>query len=152
MGEELGKIRRAGKDDIPVLGGLLGHLFAQEAEFVPDPEKQARGLRMILDQPDSGLLLVAETADGVVGMVSVLFSISTAEGGRVGWLEDMIVDPAHRGTGIGQRLLRSAIKQARTAGCLRLTLLTDSDNIAAVCFYTRAGFIGSPMIPLRMKL
>ena len=148
----IGQIRPATGADIGALGGLLGWLFAQEAEFVPDAAKQERGLRLILEQPEIGQLYCAEVGDVVVGMVSLLFTVSTAEGGRAAWLEDMVVHPDWRGRGIGARLLREAIRQARAAGCGRITLLTDASNLAAQEFYGRAGFSRSAMAPLRLKL
>jgi len=85
-------------------------------------------------------------------MVSILFTVSTAEGGRAAWLEDMIVHPGRRGQGIGERLLDEAKSGARAAGCSRITLLTDASNNAAMRFYGRAGFVCSEMVPMRMSL
>ena len=146
------RIRPATGADIAPLAALLAVLFAQEADFAADAAKQERGLRLILEQPEIGQLYCAVTADVVVGMVSLLFTVSTAEGGRVAWLEDMVVHPDWRGRGIGARLLQVAISQARAAGCHRITLLTDAGNVAAQEFYGRAGFARSAMVPLRLKL
>ncbi len=146
------KTRRACAADVPQLCGLLAQLFAQEADFTPDPKRQVRGLNLILDQPETGQLHCAASEDMIVGMVSILFSVSTAEGGRVAWLEDMIVHPDKRGQGIGRTLLDAAIRGAREAGCLRLTLLTDTTNAAAMQFYARSGFSRSAMLPMRLKL
>jgi len=38
----------AAEDDLPALCDLLGILFAREAEFLPDQERQSAGLRAIL--------------------------------------------------------------------------------------------------------
>lgn len=85
-------------------------------------------------------------------MVTLLFLPSTALGGRVALLEDMVVKPVARGAGGGGRLLRAAIDYARSAGCLRITLLTDAHNAAAQRFYGRHGFARSAMIPMRLLL
>lgn len=146
-------VRRAALADVSMLCRMLGWLFGQEADFTPDHEKQERGLRMILERGETGRIFCAEHPDdGVVGMVSILFSVSTAEGGRVAWLEDMIVHPDWRGSGIGGRLLREAIADAKDAGCLRITLLTDLTNGRAMEFYSRSGFARSEMVPFRLKL
>ncbi len=136
--------------DIPALCDLLTLLFAQEADFVPDRAKQERGLRLILDDARVGAILAAR-ADGrqVVGMVNLLFTVSTAEGARVMLLEDMIVRPDQRGQGVGLKLIEAAIARAAASGCARITLLTDEDNNQAQWFYGRAGFRRSAMIPMR---
>ena len=146
------RIRAATQDDIPALAGLLSILFAQEAEFQPDRDTQIRGLTQIIENPDIGMILVAEQDDALVGMVNLLFTVSTALGGRVAVLEDMVVCSDARGSGLGTRLLKEAISFAKSRGCKRITLLTDHDNLAAQEFYRRNGFVSSGMIPLRLLI
>lgn len=143
------KIGNAGIDDVPALQRLLGELFAQEHDFQPDMEKQARGLRLILDDPKRGQLFVARLDGEVIAMASVLFTVSTAEGGLVGLLEDVIVAKSHRGRRIGQQLLEHVQQWCWQHGLLRVTLLTDYDNHAALAFYERVGFTRSEMAVLR---
>ena len=138
--------------DIPALCDLLSLLFAQEADFTPDRARQERGLRLILDDARVGAILVARSGSAVVGMVNLLFTVSTAEGGRVMLLEDMIVHPDHRGQGVGLLLIEAAIARAAAERCARITLLTDEDNNQAQWFYGRAGFRRSAMIPMRRAI
>lgn len=145
-------VRQAIPADVPQLCELLSLLFAQEADFQPNAERQARGLRLIVEQPEVGRIYCATDSDGIVGMVSILFTVSTAEGCRAAWLEDMVVHPSRRGQSIGDRLLREAVSGARAAGCSRVTLLTDATNSSAMRFYGRAGFVRSQMIPFRLSL
>ena len=146
------QIEKATVNDIPELCQLLAILFNQEAEFKPDRQAQQTGLQAIISNPDIGIILLARHKDKVVGMVSLLFSISTALGGRVAMLEDMVVLPEQRGLGIGSALLNAAIKTARDNGCLRITLLTDSDNETAQGFYEKQGFVRSQMLAFRRLL
>ena len=139
-------------EDIPQLCELLGLLFSQEAEFRPDAETQARGLREIIGFPERGSILVIRGAESLLGMVNLLFTVSTALGGRVALLEDMVVRPTHRGEGLGSLLLRAAVESAAASGCRRVTLLTDRSNDSAQRFYERHGFTISEMIPLRLIL
>ena len=138
--------------DLPALCELLGLLFVQEAEFCPDLERQSAGLRSLLGRPEAGQILVLRDGPVVVGMVSLLFMPSTALGGRVAVLEDMVVRPNARGRGAGSRLLHAAVEFAQMAGCRRITLLTDADNAAAQQFYGRHGFKRSAMLPMRLML
>lgn len=139
-------------DDIPQLCELLAVLFAQEAEFEPDAAKQATGLRRIIENPEIGQILLLRADAEVLGMVSLLYTVSTARGGCVALLEDLVVQPQRRNSGAGSILLQAAIAHARAAGCLRITLLTDRANEAALRFYRRHGFAASGMLPLRLML
>lgn len=129
---------------------LLNVLFTQDIEFEPDNQKQKAGLEQIILNPALGEILVMKIDGKVVGMVSLLHSISTALGGKVAILEDMVMSKDFRGKGLGKELLNEAIAFAQKRGCLRLTLLTDFDNETAIRFYQSAGFSLSKMIPLRL--
>ncbi len=146
------EILTAVPSDIPELCRLLDTLFSQETEFKPDAEMQALGLGAIIEGDGIGDILVAKDAGQIVGMVNLLYTISTALGSRVAILEDMVVAPQSRGLGIGSALLKYAIDFARQKGCKRITLLTDNDNEAAHRFYEQHGFIESSMLAFRLSL
>jgi ribosomal protein S18 acetylase RimI-like enzyme len=138
--------------DLPQLVELLGLLFDQEAEFRPDAAKQSAALKLILSDPVRGRIYVARDGRRPVAMASLLFTVSTAEGGKAAWFEDLVVHPDFRQQGTGQKMLAYVISQARAEGVLRITLLTDMQNERAQALYRRAGFVGSPMRPMRLKL
>jgi len=142
----------ARESDLPQLVELLGLLFDQEAEFRPDAAKQAAALKLILSDPVRGRIYVARDGRRPVAMASLLFTVSTAEGGKAAWFEDLVVHPDYRQQGTGQKMLTYVIGQARAEGVLRITLLTDMQNENAQALYRRAGFVGSPMRPMRLKL
>ncbi len=144
--------RTATAADIPVLCDLLAELFAQEAEFSPDPSKQASALQVILDNPNVGCLFVAEKGDQVVAMVNILFTVSTALGATVAILEDVVVAEGFRGEKIGSGLLGHVFKVLEEQGIKRISLLTDPDNLKAQSFYQQLGFEHSNMKTLRKFL
>ncbi len=142
-------IRSASSADVPALVQLLGELFAQEVEFAPDPAAQEQGLRAILADPQLGRVFVARAADDsgpVLGMANLLFTISTALGGRVALLDDFVVSSRARGRGVGSALLESLFRFAREAGLLRINLQTDLENSGAQRLYERHGFVRSSML------
>ena len=145
-------VEQARREDVPALCQLLCTLFAQEVEFRPDSAAQRDGLLRIIGHEALGAVLVARREGRIVGMVSLLFTVSTALGGRVALLEDMVVYPAERGVGVGSRLLREALGLARERGCRRITLLTDGSNDLAKAFYAKHGFAVSGMVPMRLLL
>ena len=138
--------------DLPQMVELLGVLFTDEAEFQPNADKQRRALEQILTNPTIGTLYVAREGKRVIAMASLLYTISTAEGGKAAWFEDLVVHPDERKRGIGEALLKHVVTQARAAGITRITLLTDMQNERAQAMYRRAGFVGSPMRPMRLKV
>jgi len=145
-------IRTAVESDVPRCAELLGILFSQEREFTPDAELQSRGVSMIIHQPELGRIFVAEVDGGVQGMVMLLFTVSTFLGKLVALLEDMVVDPAWRGKGLGSLLINHAIEFARREGLGRITLLTDRDNESAQQFYASKSFTKSEMVVFRKLL
>jgi GNAT superfamily N-acetyltransferase len=146
------KVRTATKQDIPECARLLGVLFSQEQEFTPETEAQERGLDMIVSDPSVGTVFVYERDGIVIGMVSLLSTVSTALGRRVALLEDMVVRPEYRNQGIGSMLIEHAGDWAWRQGFGRITLLTDGDNEPAHRFYAAKGYSRSDMTIFRKSL
>lgn len=144
-------LRPACIDDIDRLLPLLERLFTLEQDFQPDAEKQRRGLSLLLQSPQAHIV-VAQSAGQVVGMASLQLVISTAEGAPAGWVEDVVVDPAYRGQGIGGRMLDDLAAWAQQRGATRLQLLADRDNQVAGDFYRRRSWSGTSLIALRKRL
>lgn len=144
------RIEPATIEDLPQLVELLVALFSEEADFDPNKAKQEHGLRMILEQPNRGRIFVLRTDHQVIGMVNLLFTISTAEGGLVVLMEDVIVHPLHRRQGYGGLLLKHAIHFARDKHFRRITLLTDRISAQSQAFFANHGFAFSSMIPMRL--
>jgi len=142
------KIEPATLDDLSKLAELLMDLFSQEEDFTPNREKQLRGLRLILEQPSRGRIFVLRNEHKIVGMINLLITISTAEGGFVLLLEDLVIHREHRGQGYGSQLIAYALDFARKKNFLRITLLTDRPSNSRL-FYLKHGFVESDMIPMR---
>lgn len=143
-------IRTANPSDIAQLVALLQELFTIEKDFVFDPIKQANGLDLLL-KSDKDCILVAESSkvNKVVGMCTIQTLISTAEGGQVGLLEDLIVAAGFRHQGIGSKLLAEAVYWAERQGLKRLQLLADKNNLSALGFYEKQGWLSTELVCLR---
>ncbi|ABS27228.1 GNAT family N-acetyltransferase [Anaeromyxobacter sp. Fw109-5] len=142
-------IRSATPADLERLVRLLEILFSIEADFRPDPERQRRGLALMLAEPERRVVLVAQREDEVVGMVTAQLVVSTAEGGPSALVEDMVVESAERGRGLGRRLLLAVEAWAAARGATRLQLLADRENAPALGFYGRAGWRSTRLVCLR---
>ena len=144
------RIEPATLDDLPQLTELLFELFSQEADFIPNRDKEMRGLRLLLEQPSRGRIFVLRAPGKIIGMINLLITISTAEGGFVLVLEDLIIHRDYRHQGFGTRLLDHAVDFAKKKNFLRVTLLADKPNERLKRFFLKNGFVESDMIPMRM--
>jgi len=93
--------------------------------------------------------VVVRNEDRIFGMVNMLFTISTARGGFVILMEDVVIHPRHRGQGYGTMLVDHVIEFAKQKRFLRITLLTDKISAESQEFFRKQGFEYSNMIPMR---
>lgn len=152
VGRELLRVEPATLDDLPQLVELLGELFREEEDFQPDARKQELGLKLILEAPQRGRIFVLRTDHRILGMINLLFTISTAEGGMVVLMEDVVVHPQHRRQGFGSHLVEYAKDFAQKRGFKRITLLTDRISAKSQAFFAHHGFTMSSMVPMRLHL
>jgi len=136
-------------EDLPALTELVMDLFERSGDFSPDRATQERGLRLILEQPNRGRIFVIRNQDKMIGMVNLLFTISTARGGFVILMEDCVIHPDHRGQGYGTMLVNYVVEFAQRKSFKRITLLTDRMSAESQEFFKRLGFEHSHMIPMR---
>jgi ribosomal protein S18 acetylase RimI-like enzyme len=130
------RIEEATAVDAELVASLRG-LIAQLSPSAPAPREE--DVREILDSPATRLL-VARDADGaVVGSLTLAqFRIPTGVGV---WIEDVVVDEAARGQGIGEALVREGIRLAEAAGARAVALTSRPDRAAANRLYRRLGFV-----------
>jgi ribosomal protein S18 acetylase RimI-like enzyme len=147
-------IRPAKPEDIPQLCDLLAELFSIETDFEIDLVKQVKGLSMLVTDPSGSSLVLVAVAQGgaVIGMATVQTLVSTAEGGRVGLVEDVVVDSRWRCRGVGTRLLARIIDWSRENKFTRLQLLADRTNHVAVDFYCSRGWSATSLNCMRIML
>lgn len=87
---------------------------------------------------DATTLLVAWSDGRLAGTLSlVMFPIPT---GIRAWIEDVVVDQAARGQGIGEALTMAALRLAEGAGARTVDLTSRASREAAGRLYERVGF------------
>ena len=145
------RIEPATIEDLAELVNLTMALFEMEQDFSPNREKQEKGLRLILEQPNRGRIFVVRSSHEIVGMVNLMFTISTAMGGFVLLMEDFIIHPDFRSQGYGSRLVDYVMKFAKKKNFLRITLLTDKISQESQSFFKSHGFELSAMVPMRLR-
>ena len=131
-------IRDATNADVPALLRLLRQLDPP-AEAPDEPAARA-ALDAVSRHP--GMRLVVAEADGeVVGSV-VLAVLPNLTHHAMPWaqLENLIVDEAHRGRGVGRALMQWCEDTARAQGCYKLQFQSRNHRKASHCFYRRLGY------------
>ncbi len=101
----------------------------------PPPDLEA--LAAIVADPDASLF-IARLDGAIVGSLTlVLYRIPT---GLKAWIEDVVVDEAARGHGIGELLNRAALDDAKARGVKGVSLTSRPSREAANRLYQRIGF------------
>jgi ribosomal protein S18 acetylase RimI-like enzyme len=85
--------------------------------------------------------LLAEREGVPLGLSLYFSSFSSWNGKRGVYLQDIYVDPAARGTGLGKRLLAETARRAAAQGACFMRLAVDKDNLGARDFYRNAGMV-----------
>lgn len=144
-------IRKALLSDIDQMVMLLKSLFSFEADFVFDAETQRSGLERMLREDGAGVrcIFVAALNHEILGMCSIQAVVSTAEGGKAGLVEDMVVKQEWRGKGLGKELFQAVCRWAEQNNIKRLQLLADKTNDPALGFYKKLGWHTTQLICLR---
>lgn len=144
-------LRRAKHSDISGMIGLLRILFAIETDFEFDEGNQQRGLELMLEDRTNRYIMIAELREQIVGMCTAQVLVSTAEGGSVALIEDLVVEEASRGQGIGKGLLLAVERWACEHGARRLQLLADRNNTRALEFYKGMDWMSTELICFTKK-
>ena len=119
----------------PDLVETIGRILPQLSKSSPAPTTAE--IAAIIDSPASDLL-VARVDGRIVGTLTlVIFRIPT---GMRAWIEDVVVDDAARGQGVGEALNRFALDVAKQRGCKTVDLTSRPSREAANRMYQRIGF------------
>lgn len=130
--------------------GTVGELTIRAYQTVDTDLGDYEGeLRGVADRARSAEVLVAEVEGQVAGTVTYVAGPgSYAEGDdpQAAWIRMLAVDPALRGRGIGEALVRSCLERARTDGRRRVVLHTTDLMPTAQRLYARLGFRRTPRL------
>ncbi len=100
------------------------------------------GVERLLEDPGTDFLLGAPDADSPpAGVCQLRYRWGLWRAGIDCLLEDLFVDGAARGSGLGRALVDAAQARARERGARRMELDCNEANATAVALYTSAGFV-----------
>lgn len=135
------RVRAARPADVPriieLIRGLARYEKAEhEAQMTPDQLNRA----LFGPQPAAFGLVACDGSDGsVVGYAIYFLSFSTWRGVHGIYLEDLYVEPEHRGTGLGKALLQTLARIAAERGYARVEWSVLTWNTPSIDFYRQIG-------------
>jgi len=131
-------IRPAERRDVPEIVGLIRELSVYEKLTHLCRVDEASIERHLFGEPRYIEVLVAESEGRLVGMALYYHNYSTFLAKPGLYLEDLFVQPASRGRGIGKALLTRLIQVAAERGCGRVDWMVLDWNRPAIDFYEKA--------------
>src|ERR1700712_4858185 len=135
-------VREARESDVDRIHQLVVELAVYERS--PDQVRSTpQQLRSVLFGPRPAVYALVAEADGeVVGFALYFLNFSTWEGVHGIYLEDLYVQPAHRGSGLGKALLRNLAEIAVRQGYARVEWSVLDWNAPSIAFYESIGAVG----------
>jgi ribosomal protein S18 acetylase RimI-like enzyme len=106
-------------------------------QLFDDPVDLEATRRFLADEVNH--LLIAYVGDQATGFVSGTELTHPDKSTPELFLNELAVDAAYRGRGIGKALVRKIWQIAQSRGCRGMWVLTDDSNPAALRVYTGAG-------------
>ena len=132
-------IRAASAADLPGVLALYAQPDLDDGHILPIREAEAIFTRFSR-YPDY-TLYVAEQDGQIVGSFALLVMDNLGHlGAPSAIVEDVVVDPALHGRGVGQAMMRFAQARAREKGCYKLVLSSNAKRERAHAFYEQLGF------------
>jgi ribosomal protein S18 acetylase RimI-like enzyme len=118
---------------VAAMAALVGQLSRSS------PTPSAEEVQEIVGSPACHLLLATDDDGTIIGMLTLaVFRIPT---GLRAWIEDVVVDEAARGRGVGAALTNAAIRLANERGARTVDLTSRPAREAANRLYQRLGFV-----------
>ncbi len=120
----------------PAIVDAVERLVPQLSRSNPPPTTEELG--DVVASPATDLFIAIDNTGTVIGMATLaVFRIPT---GLRAWIEDVVVDEAGRGQGVGEALTNAMVERARELGCRTVDLTSRPSREAANRLYKRAGF------------
>lgn len=136
--------RDAQREDLESIVALLADDIlgtTRERNETPLPFQYTDAFEKIHAHPDNRLIVAVDENRSVAGCLQLTITPTLARLGMTrATIEGVRISKNHRGSGLGEKLIKFAIDEARIAGCGLVQLTTDKTRNDAQHFYERLGF------------
>ena len=131
-------VHPARTDEIEEMLPLI-RAYCEFYETEPDDEGLRSMFETLINEPSQGAIFIARDGGKAVGFATLDWKWSSLKAARIGYLEDLFVDPEARGRGIADALIEACAERCRELGMPALEWLTAPDNHRAQQVYNRTG-------------
>jgi len=145
------EIRPAREDEIEDLLPLM-RAYCEFYESSPADEGVIAMARTLISDPSQGAVFIARDHGRAIGFATLDWKWSMLKGARIGYLEDLFVDPAGRGRGTADALIRVCADRCRELGMPAMQWLTAPDNHRAQKVYDRTGAVSDTYVEYDLEL
>lgn len=132
-------LRDAGEADLPLVVRYVRALAEYERLADQAVATEAEFRRFLFGEPRRAEALIAEADGAPAGFAVWFYSFSTFLGRPSLYVEDVFVEPAARGRGIGRAIFRDLARRALAAGCGRMEWSVLDWNAPSIAFYRTLG-------------
>jgi len=108
------------------------------ATFQKTPEKVSISVQEMLEDADIINALIIKEKDVSIGFATYYFGYSSWSGKHL-YLDDIYIETAHRGNGLGHKIMDKLESIARSNNCKSMRWLVSNWNKSAIAFYKKRG-------------
>jgi GNAT superfamily N-acetyltransferase len=145
------EVRPALEDEIEEMLPLI-RAYCEFYEVEPDDDGLRSMFRTLINDPSQGTVFIARDGGRAVGFASLDWKWSSLKAARIGFLEDLFVDPEARGKGIADALIDACAARCRELGMPALQWETAPDNHRAQQVYNRTGADSELLLEYDLRL
>ena len=145
------EIRPAREDEIDELLPLM-RAYCDFYKSSPADEGVIEMARTLISDHSQGAVFIAREDGRAIGFATLDWKWSMLKGARIGYLEDLFVDPAARGRGTADALIQVCADRCRELGMPAMEWLTAPDNRRAQKVYDRTGAASDTYLEYDLEL
>lgn len=111
-----------------------------EEDGHPASPNNKKALRDLINTPDWGMVKLITLEQKVIGYICVCYGYSIEYGGRDVALDEIYIEPEHRGYGYGAQAIKCIEKELVRMGFISFYLAVTPENKTARAMYKKLGF------------
>jgi len=136
------RVREATPGEVPAVAAAVESLLVELGGRRPSPDEMEAEVRAIVEQPELGTMLVAESSGGIVGVLGASWCRAIHVPGRYAVIQDLWVHPDWRSRGVGAELVDAIVAHCRARGVGRIEVGLPRESFDAIKA-TEAFYLGN---------